>query len=238
VRLCAEEGAYAHVTTQAPTIIHSTDHGGSSQEALLTALPGAFLEYLPDPVILFPEAHFSSALRLRAHPGGTIVVSDSFLTHDPGALGSIFDTYLGEVVVERGDGELLARDRFRLAGKEFVARFPGVSARYAGQGTVLVVGKYDAEAMANDLRAALADLNALTSELQFGALSEAEYELLNMLTLGTQIAKCALLREESRGGHLRDDFPAVDDEHWRRHVTLRLPPHEREEGVIGKVEHP
>ena len=36
--------------------------------------------------------------------------------------------------------------------------------------------------------------------------------------------------------HLRDDFPAVDDERWRRHITLRLPPHEREEGVIGKVE--
>jgi len=90
----------------------------------------------------------------------------------------------------------------------------------------------------DDLRAALADLNALTSELRLGALGEAEYELLNLLTLGTQIAKCALLREESRGVHLRDDFPAVDDEHWRRHLTLRLPAHEREEGVIGKVERP
>jgi len=90
----------------------------------------------------------------------------------------------------------------------------------------------------DDLRAVLADLNALTSELRFGALGEAEYELLNLLTLGTQIATCALLREESRGVHQRDDFTAVDDEHWRRHVTLRLPPHEREEGVIGKVARP
>jgi L-aspartate oxidase len=90
----------------------------------------------------------------------------------------------------------------------------------------------------DDLRAALADLNALTSEARFGTLGEAEYEFLNLLTLGTQIAKCALLREESRGVHLRDDFPAADDEHWRRHVTLRLPPHEREEGVIGKVARP
>ena len=69
-------------------------------------------------------------------------------------------------------------------------------------------------------------------------MGEAEYELLNLLTLGTQIARCALLREESRGVHLRDDFPAVDDEHWRRHITLRLPEHEREEGLIGKVERP
>jgi succinate dehydrogenase/fumarate reductase flavoprotein subunit len=36
--------------------------------------------------------------------------------------------------------------------------------------------------------------------------------------------------------HLREDFPEVDDAGWRRHITLRLPPQEREEGVVGKVE--
>ena len=87
---------------------------------------------------------------------------------------------------------------------------------------------------AEDLREGLAELDALTSELRFGCPAEPEYEVLNMLTLGTQVAKCALLREESRGAHLRDDFPEVDDEHWRRHITLRLAEHERTEGV-GKV---
>jgi len=29
--------------------------------------------------------------------------------------------------------------------------------------------------------------------------------------------------EEVRGVHLRDDFQERDDEHWRRHITLRLP---------------
>jgi len=81
---------------------------------------------------------------------------------------------------------------------------------------------------AGDLAAALEELNALTSELRFGRKGEAEYEVLNMLTLGTQIAKCALLREESRGVHLRDDYPAVDDVEWRRHITLRLPAEERD----------
>ncbi len=52
-----------------------------------------------------------------------------------------------------------------------------------------------------------------------------------MLTLGTQIAKCALLREESRGVHLRDDFPALDDERWRKHITLRLPEQDRAGGI-------
>ena len=80
----------------------------------------------------------------------------------------------------------------------------------------------------DELRAALEELGALHSELRLGSMSVADYELLNMLTVGTQVAKCALLREESRGAHLREDFPDVDDEHWRRHVTLRLPPSERQ----------
>jgi L-aspartate oxidase len=84
---------------------------------------------------------------------------------------------------------------------------------------------------AGELQEALEELGALTSELRFATLGEAEYEVLNMLTMGTQIAKCALLREESRGVHLRDDFPELDDAAWRTHTTLRLPEHERSEGV-------
>ena len=104
--------------------------------------------------------------------------------------------------------------------------------------TAIMADKVGVLRRGDDLRAALSDLSALNSELRLGDKGEAEYELLNLLTLGTQIARCALLREESRGVHLRDDFPAIDDERWRRHVTLRLPEHEREEGLIGKVERP
>jgi L-aspartate oxidase len=85
-----------------------------------------------------------------------------------------------------------------------------------------------------ELKEALDELGSLTSELRFGTMGEDEYEVLNMLTLGTQIAKCALLREESRGVHLRDDYPQLDDGRWRTHITLRLPEHERTEG-LGRV---
>ncbi len=78
------------------------------------------------------------------------------------------------------------------------------------------------------LRAAIVDLQRLASGLAFARMGVAEYEALNLVTLGTQISKSALLRDESRGVHLREDFPARDDEHWRRHITLRLPAAQRE----------
>jgi L-aspartate oxidase len=41
----------------------------------------------------------------------------------------------------------------------------------------------------------------------------------SLSTVGLLIARGALRREESRGGHFREDFPRRDDIHWQRHVA-------------------
>ena len=43
----------------------------------------------------------------------------------------------------------------------------------------------------------------------------------NFLTVATLIARAALWREESRGGHYRVDFPARDDVRWRVHSIIQ-----------------
>ncbi len=40
----------------------------------------------------------------------------------------------------------------------------------------------------------------------------------HMLTIADLIARSALNRTESRGGHYRDDFPSRDDENWLKHT--------------------
>jgi L-aspartate oxidase len=49
-----------------------------------------------------------------------------------------------------------------------------------------------------------------------------EWRRFNLLTVARLIARAALRREESRGGHFREDFPARDDLHWRVHLVDKI----------------
>jgi L-aspartate oxidase len=47
------------------------------------------------------------------------------------------------------------------------------------------------------------------------------WELQNMLTVARLMIRGALLREETRGVHVRTDFPATDNAKWKRHLTFQ-----------------
>jgi L-aspartate oxidase len=48
------------------------------------------------------------------------------------------------------------------------------------------------------------------------SLDSQSWRAASILTVGRLIARAALRREESRGGHYRSDFPQRDDIHWKR----------------------
>jgi L-aspartate oxidase len=47
------------------------------------------------------------------------------------------------------------------------------------------------------------------------------WELQNMLCVARLITQAALIRQETRGAHVRTDFPEPDDEHWNRHTMFQ-----------------
>ena len=72
-------------------------------------------------------------------------------------------------------------------------------------------------AAVNQLQAQEAMLeDALT---QGRPLDHAEWRRASIVSVASLIAKAALRRQESRGGHFRTDFPAHDDLHWKTHIT-------------------
>ena len=48
-----------------------------------------------------------------------------------------------------------------------------------------------------------------------------DYELANLHTLASLMARSALAREESRGSHYRSDFPYRDDDNFAKHSVVQ-----------------
>jgi L-aspartate oxidase len=72
----------------------------------------------------------------------------------------------------------------------------------------------------NDLVAQLSSWWDHLAGVRASAPSDRELRRLSSLvTVGMLIARAALRREESRGGHFRTDFPHRDDIHWQKHVS-------------------
>jgi L-aspartate oxidase len=78
------------------------------------------------------------------------------------------------------------------------------------------------------LRQAVSQLEAWRAAIRMAssALSDDEFRRArSIVTVGLMIARAALRREESRGGHFRSDFPNRDDIKWRKHIVdvLEIP---------------
>lgn len=151
-------GAQAHLTTAASTVVHSMPSGHAEQAMLLEAGPDAVAEYLPDPLILFPEARLDARLVVRADPGATVIAAESFLLHDYRGRGECFDWLRSESRVEDEHGRLLALDRFHVTGATIARAMPGVNARLAMQATLLVVHRRDPQAALEALRGVLPEV--------------------------------------------------------------------------------
>ncbi len=72
------------------------------------------------------------------------------------------------------------------------------------------------------LTGAIRELGEMLNSLKAPCADLGEYEFYNLVTVATHIAKAALLRQESRGAHLRRDYTATDDVKWQRHINFRL----------------
>lgn len=156
LRITAGEGAAAHVATAASTVVHSMTSQAASQQVELHAQAGSFLEYLPDPVILFPRARLTSGVRVSVHPDATVIFGEAVLLHDPKGGDGRFDWLHSDTVIEDEAGRLLARDRFRIEGVHLARRLAGITGIWKAQGSLFVVtaAKPPAELVAA-MRAAL-----------------------------------------------------------------------------------
>lgn len=74
---------------------------------------------------------------------------------------------------------------------------------------------------AQSLQVASAELNALAATEQGKPIAE-DWETTNIATIATALTQHALLREETRGSHWREDFPERNDAQWQVRLVSNL----------------
>src|SRR5262249_26321624 len=104
----AEADAQAHCTTQSATVVHSmSEVGVASQTVAIYAAAGSLVEYLPDPLVLFPMASLRTSVQVVAEENATVIVADAFLSHDPTNQGRTFHILFSETLLYRPDRQLV-----------------------------------------------------------------------------------------------------------------------------------
>lgn len=155
-------GSMVHCTSQASTIVHSMSDGDASHRIEIGIENDAFVEYMPDPVILFPCANFSSSVAISITPFGELILCDSVLSHDPFGKNGAFHRLKSELVVSDETGALLACDRFMVPGTAFFSESPGISGSYSAFGSVFFISRsIHKEALIDAIRSALDRLSGI-----------------------------------------------------------------------------
>jgi urease accessory protein len=133
-------GSAVHLTTSAATIVHSSRRGGQAEcSTSIRVGRNAFVEYLPDPIILFPQARLCSRLDLTIEAPADIVVAEAFIVHDPDGNHALPDAMTATTCVKLNNGTLLALDRVSLGSEQFLPGRPGAMGSWRCHGMLMVL---------------------------------------------------------------------------------------------------
>jgi L-aspartate oxidase len=102
------------------------------------------------------------------------------------------------------------------------ARTPGlVSAAVMADSQRVMTDKVGVLRTASGMAEAVDDLAALADKAEDDPRTES-WSVTNLVTISSALASAALLREETRGSHWREDFPARDDAEWSGHFDVTM----------------
>mgnify|MGYP001444972539 CR=1 FL=1 len=135
-------GACGHVTTQAATKIHEMDANHAIQVQEIALEDGAYLEYLPEPVIPFARSRFLTRTRIRIAPSATLLYAETLMggrRHYGDGERFAFDVFSSTVVAERLSGESLFVEKFLIEPARSPVFRPGVMDDFDVFGNVLLL---------------------------------------------------------------------------------------------------
>lgn len=134
--------AQAHVTTQSATKIHEMDANYASQIQDVVLEEGAYLEYMPDPIIPHKHTRFVTQTRVSIHESASLLYSEILMSgrkyYGDGERFQ-YDLFSSTVRAERPDGKELFTERYVIAPHESAVNPIGIMGEFDVLGTAILM---------------------------------------------------------------------------------------------------
>ncbi|WP_258041605.1 urease accessory protein UreD [Citrobacter amalonaticus] len=136
------ENAYAYVTTQSATKVHSMEQNYGAQVQFITLNNNAYLEYMPDPLILHRQARFINDTVIGYTRSSTLIYSEIIISgrryHHENELNG-FDYYSSTVSAKDESGHVVFKEQIQLSPQAYSMADIGVMGNYQILGTVFIL---------------------------------------------------------------------------------------------------
>lgn len=119
------QGAHAYVTSQASTVVHNSHRGISKYSVDLDVGENGWLEYCPEPNILFPGAKSENKINAVIDLDSRLILTDSQLLHDPSGQGIFFQSLENEIIIRHADHKPFYIERSVVRGENWFGATDG-----------------------------------------------------------------------------------------------------------------
>lgn len=158
IDLDVQTGAKAHVTTQGATKTHRMEKNYARSCVDISVEDGGYLEYIPDPTILYCDSRYQQTLHVDVHEDATAVVSEIVV---PGRLARgeqfEYDRYHSTIHATHGGTRVLT-DTIDLSPDEDDLQRQGLMSEYPVVGSLYVLtGSVDSHELSDAIFERLED---------------------------------------------------------------------------------
>lgn len=165
MEISAGEGSKVTLTTQSATKVYKTPKSFAYQETEINLKKGSYLEYLPDPLIAYQNAHYKQKTVVHMERGASFLYTD-ILTPGWSPSGEKFSYDTIQLMTEiYWDGKLGVFDHIKLIPQQQTISGLGFMEGYTHLGSMIAVSEQMDHALLDELYEAI---QTVESDFSFG----------------------------------------------------------------------
>lgn len=164
INIKVQSGARANVSTQSSTKVYGMEKNLASSSTEIFVNEGGYLEFMPDPTILYEKSRFFKNLQVTLEQGSTLLLSDIVV---PGRLARDeffeFDKYHSKINISYGNNKIFANN-YVLNSESVEPNRNGLMKDFRVLGTMNIISdKFDSDKLNSQVYNNVSQINEISA---------------------------------------------------------------------------